>query len=166
VPPAIEWPRNLFIGGTVNMDETTHAISDKVLDRAFTVEFWDVDLTDYFERRAAAGPATSRRSSCCIDLHAILRGIRRHFGYRTAGEVLAMLDAARAEGITASPRILDQAVFSKVLPRIRGHESKELSEALRLVRERCDEAGLQRCATKLPAMEHALRTHGLTRFWA
>ena len=53
-----------------------------------------------------------------------------------------------------------------MLPRIRGHESKELSEALRLVRERCDEAGLHRCATKLAAMEHALRTHGLTRFWA
>lgn len=166
VPPEIAWPRNLFIGGTVNMDETTHAISDKVLDRAFTVEFWDVDLSDYFDRRAGQGPRDAAAEKLLLDLHAILRGIRRHFGYRTAGEVLAMLDAARAEGIAASPRILDQAVFSKVLPRIRGHESQELSEALRLVRERCDEAGLQRCATKLMAMEHALRTHGLTRFWA
>lgn len=37
-------PDNLFIIGTVNMDETTHAFSRKVLDRAFTLEFSDVDL--------------------------------------------------------------------------------------------------------------------------
>ena len=29
------------------MDETTHGISDKVLDRAFTIEFWDIDLDAY-----------------------------------------------------------------------------------------------------------------------
>ena len=44
VPPFMPWPRHLFVLGTVNMDETIHAFSDKVLDRAFTIEFWDVDL--------------------------------------------------------------------------------------------------------------------------
>ncbi len=38
-------PSNLAIVGTVNMDETTHGFSRKVLDRAFTLEFSDVDLT-------------------------------------------------------------------------------------------------------------------------
>lgn len=37
-------PDNLFIIGTVNMDETTHGFSRKVLDRAFTLEFSEVDL--------------------------------------------------------------------------------------------------------------------------
>lgn len=38
-------PPNLAIVGTVNMDETTHSFSRKVLDRAFTLEFSDIDLT-------------------------------------------------------------------------------------------------------------------------
>jgi hypothetical protein len=37
-------PMNLALVGTVNMDETTHGFSRKVLDRAFTVELSDVEL--------------------------------------------------------------------------------------------------------------------------
>ncbi len=32
-------PDNVYIIGTVNMDETTHPFSKKVLDRANTIEF-------------------------------------------------------------------------------------------------------------------------------
>jgi len=39
VPPAISIPNNLFIIGTVNVDETTYMFSPKVLDRAFVHEF-------------------------------------------------------------------------------------------------------------------------------
>ena len=39
IPPNICFPRNLFIIGTVNIDETTHMFSPKVLDRANTIEF-------------------------------------------------------------------------------------------------------------------------------
>jgi len=38
-------PPNLAIVGTVNMDESTHSFSRKVLDRAFTLEMSDVDLS-------------------------------------------------------------------------------------------------------------------------
>lgn len=38
-------PPNLFVVGTVNMDETTYAFSPKVLDRANTVAFDDVNLS-------------------------------------------------------------------------------------------------------------------------
>jgi hypothetical protein len=34
-----EWPKNLFIIGTVNIDETTYMFSPKVLDRANVIEF-------------------------------------------------------------------------------------------------------------------------------
>jgi hypothetical protein len=44
VPSSIEVPRNLFFTGTVNIDETTYMFSPKVLDRAFTLEFNEVDL--------------------------------------------------------------------------------------------------------------------------
>jgi len=37
-------PANVSIVGTVNMDETTHGFSRKVLDRAFTLELSEVDL--------------------------------------------------------------------------------------------------------------------------
>jgi MoxR-like ATPase len=46
-PPALQLPPNLFIIGTVNVDETTHPLSPKVLDRAFTIELNDVGFMDY-----------------------------------------------------------------------------------------------------------------------
>jgi len=39
------FPSNFSIVGTVNMDETTHGFSRKVLDRAFTIELSDIDLS-------------------------------------------------------------------------------------------------------------------------
>lgn len=47
IPPALALPPNLYIIGTVNVDETTHAFSPKVLDRAFTIEFEGADLAAY-----------------------------------------------------------------------------------------------------------------------
>lgn len=41
----ISIPPNLVVVGTVNMDETTHSFSRKVLDRAMTIEMNQVDLT-------------------------------------------------------------------------------------------------------------------------
>ena len=43
-------PQNLYIIGTVNMDETTFPLSKKVLDRANTIEFNKVDLKYNFEK--------------------------------------------------------------------------------------------------------------------
>jgi hypothetical protein len=39
IPPEISLPSNLFIIGTVNVDETTYMFSPKVLDRANVIEF-------------------------------------------------------------------------------------------------------------------------------
>lgn len=48
VPPRdVRLPPNLYVAGTVNQDETTYAFSPKVLDRAFTIEFTEVDFADY-----------------------------------------------------------------------------------------------------------------------
>jgi 5-methylcytosine-specific restriction enzyme B len=51
---ASEWknvclPSNFAIVGTVNMDESAHGFSRKVLDRAFTIELSDVDLRSWGE---------------------------------------------------------------------------------------------------------------------
>ncbi|WP_336245742.1 MrcB family domain-containing protein [Paenibacillus apiarius] len=40
-------PDNVYLVGTVNMDETTHPFSKKVLDRANTIEFNYIELNQY-----------------------------------------------------------------------------------------------------------------------
>jgi len=47
-------PPNLAIVGTVNMDESTHGFSRKVLDRAFTIELSDINLEVW--EKASSGP--------------------------------------------------------------------------------------------------------------
>jgi 5-methylcytosine-specific restriction enzyme B len=47
IPRRLPVPGNVFFTGTVNVDETTHMFSPKVLDRAFTIELVDVDLSVY-----------------------------------------------------------------------------------------------------------------------
>ena len=44
---SLEIPDNLFIVGTVNVDETTYMFSPKVLDRANTIEFKTMSAYDY-----------------------------------------------------------------------------------------------------------------------
>ena len=41
-------PENLFVIGTVNMDDTTHQFSRKVIDRAFTIEMNGDELEEMF----------------------------------------------------------------------------------------------------------------------
>jgi hypothetical protein len=55
VPSELRLPPNLYVVGTVNVDETTHAFSPKVLDRAFTIEMTEVDFENYPVARADGG---------------------------------------------------------------------------------------------------------------
>ncbi len=47
----LELPNNLFIIGTVNVDETTYMFSPKVLDRANTLEFKTYSAKDYMTNK-------------------------------------------------------------------------------------------------------------------
>lgn len=77
-------PPNLAIVGTVNMDESTHGFSRKVLDRAFTLELSEVDLATH-----ATSPARQRGSS-------LPRVWPRHFWDCPAARILD-LDLERAD---------------------------------------------------------------------
>lgn len=44
VPSQIEIPLNVFVVGTVNIDETTNVFSPKVLDRSNVIEFNEIDV--------------------------------------------------------------------------------------------------------------------------
>lgn len=59
IPRQLVVPRNLFFTGTVNVDESTYIFSPKVLDRAFTLEFNEVDL-ESFGAGATESDAPSR----------------------------------------------------------------------------------------------------------
>ncbi|MCU6502074.1 AAA family ATPase [Rugamonas sp. A1-17] len=62
-------PTNLRIVGTANMDETTHSFSPKVLDRAFTIELDNPDLTVF------ASPADDSKSGSAMDMRELARAI-------------------------------------------------------------------------------------------
>lgn len=112
-------PSNLAIIGSVNMDETTFGFSRKVLDRAFVIEFSDVDLSlfgnsDEGSAVAQAWPASvwlresstlaghPRRAEASVvrvvqtltEINGVLKQAQLHFGYRVRDEVAMFVLAA------------------------------------------------------------------------
>ena len=56
-------PDNVYLIGTVNMDETTHPFSKKVLDRANTIEFNYINLEQFPVRRITTEITPERASN-------------------------------------------------------------------------------------------------------
>ena len=129
----IEWPRNLFVIGTVNIDETTYMFSPKVLDRAHVIEF-KVSWVEIVGGLSGASPenlpslspeqvdafmgvASLKDKSLNADdqiklikvledLHKALTGSRFVFAHRTARECLNFIASTKAlakEGIVTPP---------------------------------------------------------------
>lgn len=165
IPASIPWPRNLFLIGTVNMDETTHPFSDKVLDRAFTFEFWDADVAQWAAKNAQTFDASVRDPVLEVmsALYQALAPARRHFGYRTFDEVLRFCVGDHGLDLAEG---LDAAVIAKVLPKIRGEDSPTLRKALEDAGNICAEAKLTNAAAKLAAMSASLKAQGVVRFWS
>ena len=114
VPSSLALPTNLMVTGTVNVDETTHGFSPKVLDRAMVLEFDDVNLeslhtgTADMDAHAYRFPETlppfqlaTRESYQALDpavhkhlvaLNEILGEARLHLGYRAAVEVARFIN--------------------------------------------------------------------------
>jgi 5-methylcytosine-specific restriction endonuclease McrBC GTP-binding regulatory subunit McrB len=115
-------PDNLFIVGTVNVDESTHGLSRKVLDRANTIELDEVDLSQLpapstpkqahpdlailgehlRDRRfrsladvQIAYPAkVDEWNDFAINAQNILKTRRRHFGARVRDEIVVYMGYA------------------------------------------------------------------------
>jgi 5-methylcytosine-specific restriction enzyme B len=165
IPATILWPRNLFIIGTVNMDETTHPFSDKVLDRAFTFEFWDVDLNSWREKIATSTDrdVLGHVFPVLAELYAALYPARRHFGYRTCDEVLGFCLARAGLDIRQA---LDAVVLAKVLPKMRGDSEGAFPQALQEAAEVCAKYQLAASEKKLADMQAGLVGLGAVRFWS
>ena len=119
IPATIRYPGNLVIIGTVNMDETTHGISDKVLDRAFTIEFWDIDLDSYprWSKRDLSIETETIARALMKDLMGSLKPARMHLVTKWKKQLLARCsgetcsEARLVKRSVKGPRISSRNVF-------------------------------------------------------
>lgn len=161
-------PPNLIVVGTANMDETTHAFSRKVLDRANTLEIDAGRLGADLPSPAAVAPPT--QSLGAIDLTApfvtaqdmvhdpkhaealahvaslldslndILSEANLQVAYRTRDEAAAFFIHATSVGLSSDEA--DHAiVMQKILPRVQG-SSPRLARILRELLNRFQPGGL------------------------
>ena len=141
----IRFPQNLYLVGTVNMDETTFPFSKKVLDRANTIEFDYVDLNSIQNTDGAkVDPITAPNSFLetrylflkqCVDeepqyvkeicdelqkINVVLQMANAHVGYRVRDEIVFYLVNNKKAGLISDEDALDNEIMQKILPRIQG----------------------------------------------
>lgn len=140
-------PRNLFVAGTVNVDETTYMFSPKVLDRANTFEFRveTGDLSPSAVRPGSISPGSPELVRGLLELavdddwhgrhpapsrdtlvqhlrvlHGLLSEGGFEFGHRVFYEVIRFAAMLAAAGNADADTALDRQVMQKVLPRLHG----------------------------------------------
>lgn len=153
-------PQNLFVVGTVNMDETTFSFSRKVLDRAMTIEMNEVDLKGGLEEEgseigyignciigeAAEGKDVYAGNKDLCDkvitylekVNIALEGTPFKIAYRTRNEFL--LYAVNRQLLDKDSQLwqtLDEMTSMKILSRIEGdsERTKEPLNALKTLVE-------------------------------
>jgi len=149
IPSSIKLPKNLFIIGTVNIDETTYMFSPKVLDRANTIEFrlTEQDLSDFiqsdiklnmdllpgeggnmgesFMELALKETEKNLKSSEEILKYFFseLKKSGAEFGYRTITEIGRLMEMLKELG-EKDNNLLDIAIMQKLLPKLHGSRNK------------------------------------------
>ncbi|NCP61524.1 MAG: hypothetical protein GW839_14705 [Flavobacteriales bacterium] len=150
IPKEIFWSKNLFIIGTVNIDETTYMFSPKVLDRANTIEFRvdESNIKSFFDLPSKidlfvveSKGATMAKNFLEISLdNSIdkddeytvvfvkffneLKRVGAEFGYRTAVEMLLLIKKLNTVSSISKNESIDIAVMQKLLPKLHGSRSK------------------------------------------
>ncbi len=119
-------PLNVHLTGTLNVDESTFSLSDKLLDRANVIELTDIDLRAF--RQSYREPINGEAWQLIEQLEAILQAAGQPFGYRTIAEMLRYIETAR--GVLPVRAALDLQIKQKVLPKLRGEDSPRLRRAL------------------------------------
>jgi 5-methylcytosine-specific restriction protein B len=153
VPPKLNIPSNLFIIGTVNIDETTNMFSPKVLDRANTLEFrvTKEEMESFLgnmkeiEMDALSGKGVGMASSflelaanksfATEDVDEINKALVRffgelkktgaEFGYRSATEILRLIHQLSVlDKSLETKQKIDIAIVQKLLPKLHGSRRK------------------------------------------
>ena len=163
VPMHISLPPNLFIVGTINVDETTYMFSPKVLDRANVIEF-KIDLSEMdsylkvapfvdldkiegsiadiaseFVTIAKTPVKTDFKetNSLLLVLFKALKSVNAEFGYRSASEIGRFIALAKEKGNLTLEKAVDAAIVQKLLPKLHGSR-KKLVPVLTILWEMCD----------------------------
>lgn len=150
IPAELPLPPNLYIIGTINIDETTNPVSDKVLDRAVVIDMSAVDLAGFLTMLAGREPglkdACSASERHLLAAHEIMTAHGLGFGYRVAEEVVRY-HAFAAQHLAAGPAgITDDLMVQKILVKLRGAE-----------RQRSLLAGLAKTLAGLPRSQAFLK---------
>jgi hypothetical protein len=139
-------PENLYVVGTVNMDETTQPFSRKVLDRANTIEFNDIDLLQGLDEEVKASDVpplnldqsffkpeyttlndllpvhrdkAKQIAQTISDLNQHLGIAGFEVGYRVRDEASSFAVYASDAGLS-DEEINEAIVLQKILPRVQG----------------------------------------------
>src|SRR5260370_25488772 len=136
IPSSVIIPPNLLFTGTINVDETTQPLSDKVIDRANTIEFFAVELDKIPERKPLPDPIdvtaatwqsyinhepdTTFRTHV-IEIGKILNKADLGLGYRVMRDIELYL--ANRKHLLPPEVAYDLQVKQRILPRIRWTEA-------------------------------------------
>ena len=142
----ISIPENLYIIGTVNMDDTTFSFSRKVLDRANTIEFSEVDLetldflTDEAETLVVDNSLLKTQflnikdaleidrtyveeiNEKIVEINNILKPYSKHFGYRVRNEIVFYMLENKLANLLDEDMAFDYQIMQKILPTIIGSD--------------------------------------------
>jgi 5-methylcytosine-specific restriction enzyme B len=143
-------PANVYIIGTVNMDETTHPFSKKVLDRANTIEFNRVQLDhlDFLKELKQVEPmklsqeafaakylhlkdvyqryphVVERATSELVKVNTYLQPLGAHIGYRVRDEICFYLACNEEGKLMEFENAFDHCLLQKILPRVSGSDAR------------------------------------------
>ncbi|MBH0166750.1 DUF3578 domain-containing protein [Fictibacillus sp. 7GRE50] len=143
-------PSNVYIVGTVNMDETTHPFSKKVLDRANTIEFNRVQLNHFafledleeqeplsIGNHSLAGDSLhlkdvykdniaviTKVTEVLVNINVQLESIGAQVGYRVRDEICFYVIYSEKDNLLTFEEAMDQSILQKILPRISGSDER------------------------------------------
>jgi energy-coupling factor transporter ATP-binding protein EcfA2 len=150
IPPRIKLPANLFVIGTVNIDETTYMFSPKVLDRANVIEFragstamlsflknpksldssqltakgskFSNSLLKLKGASKLTEPETDTMSEELMRVFHILEACGSEFGFRVAKEISTFVAIHKelSKGDWVIRHALDAQIIQKILPKLHG----------------------------------------------
>jgi hypothetical protein len=148
-------PPNLYVIGTVNVDETTHGFADKVHDRAQLIEL---------EARREDLGAHLAGKPYQADVMAIWDAVHHvgPFTFRVLDEMHNYVNAAVAMD-TPWEEALDEQLLQKILPKIKGADPR-VGDALSRIVELTEER-FPLCHRKASEMLEGFRAHGFTSYF-
>ncbi len=126
IPSELRLPSNLFIIGTINVDETTNPVSDKVLDRASVIDMSAVDVAGFLASLEGRHPelkdARAASEAKLIEIHGLMQHYGLGFGYRLIEEFVRYHAFDAKHLGSAATAVTDQLLVQKVLVKLRGAE--------------------------------------------